>query len=598
MRRDEGRRNAVISGVFGPYRRVSADRVRNRVATGKMLNPGGCRGVAGCWNGEENGLIFPGVSGLGFQADSAARSASPGAARVVNRNPAWALLAFLRGGFVRGRLVWGLGLPDARIDLDGIAAWAAWCDAHTPPLRVSLVLDRPLQVADLIRTICQCGRASPSWASGKLGVVWEDSATPVTALVHPGNIVQGSLRVVWSGEEPADEIAVRYIDPDSDWQWQTIRRAMPGVSTPSRTATITLAGVTDGAQAAMEANLQAARQLYHRRRIAWEMSSEGLSIARGDVVRITHGLIDGGITGRMAAIETATTPPVAGQTQERWTLGRTITVPAGQTWYALLRLPDGSLHTSRITEDGADRLRPDDPLPDGWNTGGAQAADILWRVYPGDSPPAPVRIVSVEPVSESRVRFEAIDEDPRYHAAAASDLTVPLPLPAKQSPRVVYAAVEEQESAGGPTEITLRLTVAGPWRGADVRTETGGLWRTTARLTDGATVASWSGGAAPIDRIEITPGSRAAPTGPVYTLTRLDGGALSDLSDRRPAAGTPAPPVVAGVTLAVQGSDIIATLALFHPAPEAVSAFDVRLHGPGAVTSRALARRRQSGSDR
>lgn len=69
---------------------------------------------------------------------------------------------------------------------------------------------------------------------------------------------------------------------------------MPGVASPTRSATLTLAGVTEGAQAAIECNLAAARQLYHRRRIAWRMSDEGIDIHRGDVVRFTHDLVGGG----------------------------------------------------------------------------------------------------------------------------------------------------------------------------------------------------------------------------------------------------------------------------------------------------------------
>ena len=89
----------------------------------------------------------------------------------------------------------------------------------------------------------------------------------------------------------------RYIEPDLDWQWNTVRRTVPGVTAPSRTATLTLPGVTSRDQAALECNLQAARQRYHRRRLTFEMAAEGFAIARGDVVYLTHGLIDGARAG-------------------------------------------------------------------------------------------------------------------------------------------------------------------------------------------------------------------------------------------------------------------------------------------------------------
>ncbi len=523
-----------------------------------------------------------------IHADVAARipaSIDPAAAHTATRNPAWILLAFLRGGRIAGRLSWGLGLPDARIDFEALAAWAAWCDAHGPVLRCDLVLDRVLPVAEVIRTICQCGRATPSWASGKLGVIWEEAATPVTALVTPGNIVQASLRVTWGAEQPADEIAVRYLDPDADWQYQTIRRAMPGVVSPTRTATVTLSGVTSAAQAAMEANLQAARQLYHRRRLVWEMAAEGLSIARGDVVRLTHSLIDGGQTGRLADVITEATD---GSAPQRWDTGTRLEMAsradqAARPHYMMLRLPDGTLHTSAVTAGAGALVVPETPLPEGWDDEGSRPGDVLWRFYGADDAPARGRIVAVEPVSDTRIRLEAIDEDSRYHAAAAADLATPLPLPVRQTPRVLHAALSQRPTPGGAVHMTLRLTVAGPWRGATVRILSDGLWRRVAEITDGSTVADWSADSARLSRIEITPGSRAAPLGPVYRLTRLAGGDQTDLPEISPTAGPPAPPVLAGVYVDATGASVTARLDLYHPAPAAVSAFDIRLEGPGGL---------------
>ncbi|WP_170563009.1 host specificity factor TipJ family phage tail protein [Ruegeria atlantica] len=426
-------------------------------------------------------------------------------------NPAWILLGFLRGSFINGRLAWGMGKPDSLIDLPAITAWAGWCDEQG--LTCNLVIDRKMEIDDVIRTICQCGRASPTLASGKYGVIWDDPATPATALVTPGNIIQGSFEVTWSGKEPADEIAMRYLDPNTDWQYQTIRRLMPGVTTPRRTATVTLSGVTDGRQAASECNLQAARQLYHRRRMSWEMAGEGLNIARGDVVYLTHSLIDGGFTGRLAGVqESGDTYP------ERWDLGRAFDIPEDETWFAMLRLDDGRLHTSRITADGP-LLRPATALPEDWQGEENAPEDVIWRVYPGNAPPAPVRIVAFEPVAKTnRARLEAIDEVAAYHNAASADLSTPLPLPIPQSPRVLSAQVTDRTLPDGSIGITLRLTTAGPWRGATVRAQDSHGWRVVAEITDATQICSWDTDDAPgstID-IEITPGSRAAPTGAVF----------------------------------------------------------------------------------
>jgi len=444
------------------------------------------------------------------------RTSKRGATRRLSRNPAWILLAFLRGEQIGSRLVWGCGLPDSRIDLNAIAAWAAWCAAHTPVLRCDLVLDRATSMARTIRTICQCGRASPTWSSGKLGVVWDAADTPVTALVTPGNVIQGSMSITWANEQPADEIVVSYIDPDADWQQQTLRRAMPGVDAPVTSTTITLEGVTDPKQAALEANLQAARQLYHRRRLAWEMEAEGLAIARGDAIRVSHSLIDGGRTGRLEAVRIDTTGDAMSQI---WDPGETLDTSGAAAHYMMLRLPDGRLHTSQVSATPDGMLAPTAPLPSDWKAGDARAQDVIWRFYAADRPPAPMRVTAVEPVSDRRVRIEAIDESALYHAAATSDLTHPLPLPKRQVPRVMDATFSQGPLHDGSAEITLRLTVAGAWRGATVRARQSGTWQVVARLNDGETIATWRVERAGLLEVEIVPGSLAAPTGPIYTTT-------------------------------------------------------------------------------
>ena len=57
----------------------------------------------------------------------------------------------------------------------------------------------------------------------------------------PGNIVAGSFRVEYATGLAAEEVAVRYIEPDLDWQYNTLRRTVPNAGAqPASTATITL----------------------------------------------------------------------------------------------------------------------------------------------------------------------------------------------------------------------------------------------------------------------------------------------------------------------------------------------------------------------
>ena len=386
-------------------------------------------------------------------------------------NPAWIFRWFARGLRIGGRLVAGAGLPDERIDDDGLKRWGAWCDAQK--LYCNHVLTAPTSVHDVLALIAQCGRASPTWAAGRLGVVFEDAARLPTALITPGNIVAGTLEIDYSGGQKVDEVAVRYVSPALDWQLQTLRRRAAGVTTPAHTATVPLTGVTNDRQAAIAANLLLAAQTWRRRRIRWQMGPAALTqIHRGDVVWLSHSLLDGGDAGRLSGIEGAEV-----------TLDREVDVADGD--HVLLMLPDGTLHATTVDgDDGTTATITLASAPPAPGAGDApwDPADVLWRLYSdaADSP-ARVRILSVEPQSEDVVRLTAVDDPPEYHAAATADLTLPDGAVPAVPPVVVsvFAWTELVDTAAGEVALVhVGIEVAGRWRGGDVWVSTrGGLQR-------------------------------------------------------------------------------------------------------------------------
>ena len=433
----------------------------------------------------------------------------------ASSNPAWLYRWYAKGLHIDGKLAAGAGLPDSRIDEASIKAWGAWCDEQG--LACDHVIDRQTSHAEVLTLIAQCGRASPTWQSGKLGVVWDAAGKPATALVTPANIVAGSFEIDYASGKTATEIACRYIEPELDWQWNTVRRTVPGAAPGGHTATLTLAGVTNRAQAAAECNLQAARQTYHRRRVRWEMGAEGMAVARGDVVHLTHALIDGGAAGRLL-----------GGTADRLELNRSVTL-SGTGDHLLLRLADGTLHNTAVSHpDGAGMAGEtatvvlETPLPEAPDAHGTSPLDTLWRFYSGGDTPARVRIVAMEPTANARVRLEAIDEVEAYYAAATADLTVPLPSTARRRARVLHIAIAEtliRVGAGFAVEIAANLTVAGDWRGGIVRAaHNGGPVRTVATLTDGATQARWHVPPAGTLTVTAVPGTEAAPGGAPFTV--------------------------------------------------------------------------------
>ena len=431
----------------------------------------------------------------------------------VSSNPAWLYRWYAHGIYdpSDGLLLAGVGLPPGEVDDATLKRWGAWCDDQG--LTCNFVLDRDLTHADVLALIAQCGRASPSWATGKLGVVFDEANQTPGAFFGPGNIVAGSFEIDWIAGNAADEIVCRYIEPDADWQWNTVRRRVPGVTARARSATLTLWGVTSRDQAAKACNLQAARQLYHRRRMRFRVGPEGLDVARGGVVYLSHALIDGGTTGRLlggtAARPELTNPVTIGSRQ-------------GQTDHMLFRLPNGDTHLSEVSappdSTGAvNTVVLTTPLPEIPGAGGRSALDVLYRHYTSDLPPVKTKVVAVEPRSTHEFAIEAIDEVAAYYDAASSDLTVGLPLLTRSIPAVVRIDVTEThlEVAGGfAVELTAVLTVEGDWRGGTVTASRDGApTRVVGRLDAQDLEATWITAPSGTVTIRAVPGSAAAPAG-------------------------------------------------------------------------------------
>ena len=441
-------------------------------------------------------------------------------------NPGDILRWFARGIYSQGRLIAGLGLPDARIDHDALAAWRTWCDTNN--LTCNLVIDRAMSVTEVMTVVARCGRASLTWQTGRLGVVWNAENRPHTTLITPANVLAGTFSVEYPDGRLADEIVVRYVDPQFDWQYAELRRLGAGVSAPTRTATVTLTGITDRNQAREETNLIAARQQYHRRRLTWEMGPEGQTIARGDVAAVTHDLISGGLTGRCT-----------GGTDSQPALSAEIAITAGPD-HLELRLADGSLHLTEVQHpDGTSTVGETDtpvlltPLPGSPSQGGladapdagVQASDVLWRFYSGASAPDRAKIIEVRPLSAERFRLSAIDDVPTYYAAKSLALADPLPTVKYKLPSVLDIRVSETliETGGGfAVEIVVTLTVEGDWRGGVVTAQLGSDdVRTVAVLGPGELRASWLEQPAGMLTITAVPGSNVAPLGQGLTVTHV-----------------------------------------------------------------------------
>lgn len=333
-------------------------------------------------------------------------------------NPAWCLYNFASGRFDgTGRKLWGIGLPESRLDMDALFDFADFCD--TNDLRCDLVIDRKMNAFDVLRIMAACGRGSPTWASGKLGVVWDADGLPVTGVYGMSNIIAGSFRVDYASDELADEIIGVFANQAEDYTLDEVSVLAPGVTSPVNSHRVEMMGVTRESQAARAANLIIAANEYHRRRISWDTDAAGMTNTRGDVVTISHDLTSWGYSGRLLA-----------GSDTSLTLDRAVPFTPAEDHWLLLVEPNGDYSYHEITYQAgeSDTLVPVADLSSVTNSAGnavvppdengdSIALDYRFCFAPEATPGKKVKIVDIKPVDANRLRITARDEDPDYYTA-------------------------------------------------------------------------------------------------------------------------------------------------------------------------------------
>lgn len=324
-------------------------------------------------------------------------------------NPAWWFLWFARGKTLNTRRIYGGGLSDSQIDIEGIKAWAAWCDAKG--LTFDYVLDRKMSTAAVLQIIARAGRAAMTYQTGHLGVVWDAENRPVSAMFGPFNVKAGSFKVSYTNDGTVDEVVLNFVNKSNGWKMDEVRVRVPGATTTNNPLQLDLDGCTNKEMAGREANLIAASQVWKRRKITWETDIEGLVCTRGDVVSFSHDLMVWGYSGRLM--------PGSGGTlmklQQR--------VPSSGSGTVMLRDPDGNLKVltvSSATGEVDELTIVSDldgfPMPGDPGYEDCSPFDWAWQFDPLATPGRRFKVSGVTPAGEG-LRFEAVDDDPEYYAS-------------------------------------------------------------------------------------------------------------------------------------------------------------------------------------
>lgn len=332
-------------------------------------------------------------------------------------NPAHWFMDFVLGRKdAAGKLMYGIGMDSSKIDLDGLHVWSLFCADEG--LTFNAVIDGSQTASDIITAIARCGFGSPTWASGKLGVVWDArNASPVAAF-GMSNIIRGSFNVSYITEQLAEEIVVRYVNPDKDWVQDEVRVLVPNIVTPTRSSTVDLFGCTDAVMAGKFANYIAAQQYYRTRRIQWDCDFEGFVCQRGDVVLLSHDLTQWGYSGRLVSVDDTSDVLTTTLTLDR-------SVPRnGSVEYLMLKRPDGSMVTYSVL---ASNVESNTVVIDGDVSlqAGVEEMDHIWFFSPLQTTGKKVKILSVQPSSESRLTVIATDEFTEFYDAWDGGYSIP-----------------------------------------------------------------------------------------------------------------------------------------------------------------------------
>lgn len=204
----------------------------------------------------------------------------------ITRNPAWLYAQAHRGGHLDEPI------PDEKIDLDAIVAWAPDCDALAddgePRFTCDGVIDYAATLDDVARAISATGRATPGQVDGKISIVRDVPQTVPVQHFTPRN----SWGFKASKEFPdlPHAIRMRFKNEALDWEDDEITIYADGYD--ALTATIfeaETAGLETRANQIYRGVRYGMAQLKLRpEKYSLNADAESIICRRGDMVKVLH----------------------------------------------------------------------------------------------------------------------------------------------------------------------------------------------------------------------------------------------------------------------------------------------------------------------
>lgn len=336
-------------------------------------------------------------------------------------------LSFEPGRTGNKDLLFGAGLEDDKIDFDSIKSWWNFCDDNE--LEFNAVLSSTDNLFDVLNDIAAAGRASVSFASGKVGVVYESQLIVPVAMFGMDNIIKNSFNIKYIVDDDVDAYTVSFVDKDSGYSENEVTALKDGVTDPAKFSTIKIWGITNKTQAQKEANLIAARTHYQRRLINFTADVEGLILTRGDVILLQHDITQWSYSFRPIKFE------LTGN--EVTKIYAPCELPS--TTHILVRSPDGTMTSYETTVSGneivldeqflasmapqyVDQTNTENP----YSANGKTPEDYLIFAGFSDTPAKPVKIVDIKYDGFTKMVITCVDEEAAIYGQEYDNLPTPI----------------------------------------------------------------------------------------------------------------------------------------------------------------------------
>lgn len=380
-------------------------------------------------------------------------------------NPGAQILAYARGIVREGRLLGGMALSDAQIDIESLKAFSLHCAANG--YSYDFLIKDARNHDQVLAAIALAGFGQITWAGGRLGVVWAAQEQPLSGVVNMATIKKGQFQVDYTLSNAADGIEYTYAD-GTTWETKTIRVPAPGVTTMLNPAQVTGEGVTTEEHAARLARWHLAQSLYQYKDISYSTDIEHLSYQRLSLLAMQHDMTQWGFGGRVVAA-TSSGGVVTLQLDEP------VPAPASGGAYIGLRIPGERVYRVLRVKPftgQSDTVELQDAWPADAALPGAAtdnpAHDTLWIYDFKQTPGLRVRVVSVEPESDLKgASVRVVAEGPEFWNYVLTGNYVPSPGGSQLQTRPIASnlAITEQQTVQGDTvftELTATFDVTGP----------------------------------------------------------------------------------------------------------------------------------------